>query len=123
MTGHVEDDDILITDKNAQAVVDKLFGESNTGRPKIALQLYLYGKFARNGILHEGEKVVNSIYSTAKLLTTPLPDVEENETFVDLMDEKVHAVLTEIADTSIPWKRTCDKKLCAMCDFRSICGR
>lgn len=122
-TGHVEDDDILITDKNAQTVVDKLFGESNTGRPKIALQLYLYGKFARNGILREGEKVVNSIYSTAKLLTNPLPDVEENETFVNLVDEKVHTTLAEIADTSIPWKRTCDKKLCAMCDFRSICGR
>lgn len=122
-TGHVEKDDILINDDNAQAVADKLFGPSNTGRPKIALQLYLYDQFAHEGLLHPGEKVINSIYSTAKLLTTSLPDVEESAAFSDTVKQKLHETLSEIADTSIPWKRTEDKHVCAMCDFRSICGR
>lgn len=122
-TGHVEDDDILINDNNAQAVTDKLFGESNTGRPKIALQLYLYDQFAHNAIVRSGEKVINSIYSTSKLLTKPLPDVEESAEFSQKVGEKLSSLLAEIADTSIPFRRTKDKHICAMCDFRSICGR
>jgi len=122
-TGHVEDDDLLINDSNAEAVVEKLFGESNTGRPKIALQMFLYDLFAHESILHEGEKVINSIYSTAKLLTRPLPDVEESPAFSDLVKERLHTTLAEIADTSVPWRRTSDKHVCSMCDFRSICGR
>lgn len=122
-TGHVEDDDIKITDANAASVTDKLFGESNIGRPKIALQMYLYGRFAHESIVHPGETVVNSIYSTSRLLTTPLPDVEESVEFTRLVDERLSGLLGEIADTNIPFRRTCDKKTCAMCDFRSICGR
>ena len=122
-TGKVEDEDILITDSNARGVTDKLFGEVNTGRPKIALQLYLYDQFAHDGLLRSGETVVNSIYSTARLLTSPLPDVPESPSFSELVRERLHDTLTEIADTSIPWKRTADKHLCSLCDFCSICGR
>lgn len=123
-TGHVEDDDININDGNAEGIVEKLFGEVNTGRPKIALQLHLYGQFAHDGgIVREGEKVVNSIYSTARLLTKPLKDVEESPAFSEMVKERLHGVLSEIADTSVPWKRTQDKHVCAICDFRSICGR
>ena len=123
-TGHVEDEDINITDNNAQAVVDKLFGPVNSGRPKIALQLYLYGQFARKGrLVGDNEVVVNSIYSTGKNLTTPLRDVCESPEFGRLMKDRLHGLLTEIADTSLPFKRTQDKHVCEMCDFRSICGR
>ena len=85
--------------------------------------MYLYGVFAHKDILHGDEKLVNSIYSTAKLLTEPLPDVQESPAFSEMVKERLHGVLTEIADTNIPWKRTQDKHVCAMCDFRSICGR
>lgn len=122
-TGKVENDDLLINDANAEAVAEKLFGDQAYGRPKIALQLFLYDYFAKNGVVRDGEKVVNSIYSTAKLLTKPLPDVEECEAFSRIVKEKLEAKLAEISDTSIPWKRTCDKKVCQMCDFRTICGR
>lgn len=122
-TGHVEDDDILITDSNAQEVVDKLFGEVNTGRPKIALQLFLYGLFAHESVVRQNETVVNSIYSTAKVLTTPLPDVPESPSFTELVRQRLGEKLNEVSDLSVPWKRTCDKKVCAICDFRSICGR
>ena len=122
-TGKVEDDDLLINDNNAEAVAEKLFGDTAYGRPKIALQLFLYDHFAKNGVVRQGEKVVNSIYSTAKLLTKPLPDVEECESFSEIVKEKLTEKLDEIKDTSVPWKRTCDKKVCQMCDFRAICGR
>lgn len=122
-TGHVEDDDIHINDSNASAVVDKLFGESNNGRPKIALQMFLYGLFAHEGIIRDGEQVVNSIYSTAKLMTNPLPDVPESEEFKRLVEEKLHGTLAEISDIGTPWKKTQDRHVCAMCDFCSICGR
>lgn len=122
-TGKVEDDDILISDSNAQSVVEKLFGDNPSGRPKIALQMYLYGRFAHDGLLHPGEKLVNSIYSTARLMRKPLPDVPESPVFTQMVDERLHGILAEIADTSTPWKRTCDKHVCEKCDFRSICGR
>lgn len=122
-TGHVENDDIMISEKNAQSVVEKLFGESNYNRPKIALQLYLYGVFAKQGIVKPGEMVVNSIYSTARLMTDPLPDVEECGAFTEKMQEGVKNTLAQITDLSVPWKRTSDKHICSTCQFRSICGR
>ena len=122
-TGHVENDDIVITAKNAESVADKLFGESNTGRPKIALQMYLYGVFAHKNILRQGETVVNSVYSVGKLLTTPLPDMPECPEFTTNVDGRLKALLDEIADTAIPFRRTEDKFTCEHCDFRDICGR
>lgn len=122
-TGHVENDDILITDGNAEAVAEKLFGESNTGRPKIALQLFLYDTFAREGIVRDEETVVNSIYSTSRLLTDPLPDVPESKEFREKAGEGLKKLLREIADTSVPWKHTCDRSICEYCGFRTICGR
>ena len=41
-TGRVEEEDIHITDDNAEEVIAKLFGEKSAKRPKIALQLFLY---------------------------------------------------------------------------------
>ena len=122
-TGHVEDEDINITDDNAVEVADKLFGESNVGRPQIALQMWLYDKFAATGLLRPGEKLVNSIYATNGLLTNPLPDMPESPAFIQEVDGRIKLMLEEIADTNRPWTRTSDKKSCATCDFRAICGR
>ena len=123
-TGHVEDEDIRIDGGNAAAVVEKLFGESNVGRPKIALQLFLYDEFVHDmAVVGDGGTVVNAIYSTARLLTTPLPEVTECTEFKDLVREKLRETLREIADTNVPWKRTEDRRTCSMCPFRAICGR
>ena len=122
-TGKVEDEDLLITDDNAAAVVDKLFGESNSGRPKIALQLYIYGLFAHADPQLRGQKVFNSIYSTARLFTDALPDVPESPVFTRLMEERLQGMLSQMTDPSIPFYRTEDRKTCAICDFKNICGR
>ncbi len=122
-TGMVEDEDVFISDSNAESIAEKIFGESNTARPKIALQMYLYDRLAKKKILHSGEAVVNSVYSAGKLLTSPLPEVPENGAFDNAVETKLKETLSEIADTSIPFKRTTDTHVCAMCDFRAICGR
>ena len=62
-TGKVEQEDIDITDDNAAVVVDKLFGPTNNGRPKIALQLYMYGLLTQEMPTLKDRPVVNSIYS------------------------------------------------------------
>ena len=122
-TGKVEDDDILITDDNAAAVADKLFGESNKGRPGIALQLFIYGLLAHADPALKGEAIVNSIYSTAHLFTGPLQDMPESPEFSRIVREKLSALLKEIADVSVPFRRTRETDTCQWCDFKAICGR
>ena len=122
-TGKVEDDDLLITDQNAAGVVEKLFGDSNSGRPKIALQLFVYGLFAHADPKLKGARVLNSIYSTGRLYTGALPDVAESPEFIRLVREKLRDMLLEMTDVNVPFRRTGDAKTCAICDFKNICGR
>ena len=122
-TGKVEDNDLLITDENAAAVVEKLFGPSNTGRPKIALQLFVYDLFAHELPQSRGCRIVNSIYSTARLYTEALPDMPESPEFGRLMRERLRQTLAEMVNPDIPFLRTKEMKTCAVCDFKTICGR
>ena len=122
-TGKVEENDIMITDQNASAVADKLFGESNTGRPKIALQMFIYGLLAEADSALRGQTIVNSIYSTGRLFTTPVQDMEQSREFFELVKERLKGLLEEITDTSVPFRRTDDEATCKWCDFKAICGR
>lgn len=122
-TGKVEDDDILITDANAASVADKLFGESNKGRPGIALQLFIYGLLAHSDSALKGQGIVNSIYSTAHLFTGPLKDMPESPEFSRIVRDKLSSLLKEIADVSVPFRRTKETDTCEWCDFKAICGR
>jgi len=119
----VEDDDILITDDNAAAVAEKLFGTSNKGRPGIALQLFIYGLLAAADPALSGNTIVNSIYSTGRLYTEPLKDMPVSPVFTSIASEKLRAMLAEITDTSIPWTRTTETDTCSWCDFKDLCGR
>ena len=122
-TGKVQEEDLMISDDNAAAVVDKLFGPNNQARPKIALQLFLYGLFAHDAKDLAGMKLVNAIYSTSWLYTRDLPEVRESAEFTRLMKERLTQLLQEITDPAVPFSRTSDLKTCEHCDFRSICGR
>ena len=122
-TGKVEDNDILITDANATAVVDKLFGPSNAGRPKIALQLFLYGLLAQNYPELKGRPVVNSIYSASRMFTDPLPDCPQSGEFVRLTRDRLKELLKEMVDPAVPFRRTGELSTCEYCDFKMICGR
>ena len=122
-TGKVTDEDFLITDANAPEVVDKLFGADNAKRPKIALQLYLYDRMVADHPDCRRSRIVNSIYQTSRLFVRDVESVAMGGTFQTLMEERLHALLAEIADTSVPFSRTEDLKTCEWCDFKNICGR
>ena len=122
-TGRVEEADILITDENAADVVEKLFGPVNAGRPKIALQLYIYGLFAHADKRLQGLQVVNSIYSTEHLYTGALPDMPESSEFARLMRERLRGLLEEMTDVAVPFRRTQEVRTCSYCNFKDICGR
>ena len=123
-TGHVSDEDLLIDDANAASVVSALFGPDNLKRPKIALQLFLYDHMV--GSVMPGPdraSLVNSIYSTARLYSKPLPDVPVSAEFCRLAMDGLHALLTEIVDLSTSFRRTTEPKTCEWCDFKAICGK
>ena len=122
-TGKVEEDDIHITDENAATVVDKLFGPVNKHRPKIALQLFLYDMFAHADASLAGKTLVNSIYSTGRLYTGALPDCPESAEFSRLTRARLKAMLSEMTDVSVPFRRTEERDTCTWCDFKNICGR
>ena len=122
-TGKVEQDDIDITDDNAADVVEKLFGPTNNGRPKIALQLYMYGLLTQESADLRGRPVVNSIYSVSRLFTEPLEDRPANAEFARLTRERLKDLFAEMTDPSVPFSRTEERSTCEYCDFKMICGR
>ena len=122
-TGKVEQEDIDIDDGNAEAVVEKLFGPTNAGRPKIALQLFIYGLLVKEVDNLRDRPVVNSIYSVSRLFTDPLEDRPANAEFARLTRERLKDLLAEMTDPSVPFRRTEELKTCAYCDFKMICGR
>ncbi|MBQ0149200.1 MAG: PD-(D/E)XK nuclease family protein [Bacteroidales bacterium] len=122
-TGKVEDADIHINDSNASEVVEKLFGQDNSKRPKIALQLFLYDRFVRSLSRFGDCDLVNSIYQTSGLFVNPVEDVPVSEAFCALTEERLAAMLDEIADVRIPFRRTDDPDTCKWCDFKMLCGR
>ena len=122
-TGKVEQDDIDITDDNAADVVEKLFGPTNNGRPKIALQLFMYGLLTQEQEQLRGRPVVNSIYSVSRLFTEPLEDRPANAEFARLTRERLKDLFAEMTDPSVPFRRTEERKTCEYCDFKMICGR
>ena len=122
-TGRVEDEDIHITDGNAAGVVEKLFGPSNQGRPKIALQLFIYGLLAQEYPALKGRPVVNSVYSVSRLFTQPLEDCPESPEFSRLTRVRLKELLEEMVNPSVPFRRTQEQATCSYCDFKMICGR
>ena len=122
-TGKVEQDDIDITDDNAAQVVDKLFGPTNNGRPKIALQLFMYGLLTQERADLKDRPVVNSIYSVSRLFTEPLEDRPASAGFARLTRDRLKDLLAEMTDPSVPFRRTEERKTCEYCDFKTICGR
>ena len=122
-TGRVEDRDIHIDDDNAEAVAEKLFGLSDQGRPKIALQLFLYDRFADTAPDLAGKAVHNVIYAASRLFTGTVEEVPLSEVFANEVEDRLGTVLSEMVDPEIPFRRTSELHSCKNCDFKMICGR
>ena len=122
-TGKVLDDDQNINDGNAEAIAESIFAPDIKDRPKIALQFFIYDMLLEGRPEAEGRKIWNSVYSTSSLfkeapLTMPL-----NEVFYKAVSERLAALLDEMYDVDVPFRRTEDAKVCEYCDFKNICGR
>lgn len=122
-TGKVEDKDVDINDDNAVRTAEELFGENNEKRPRIAFQIFLYDILTRNDPDVKGSVVVNSIYQPAVLFKEGVRNVPMCDKFNEEVLERLHKVLGELTDTSVPWRRTDEEKTCSWCDFKMICGR
>jgi len=121
-TGTVKDDDINITDKNAGKVVGKLFGDKNSVRPKIALQLFVYDLLVHSE-LGDGVTLENAIYSPADLFTDPVQSYPLSPLFVSGVKEKLLDTLREMTDPEVPFRHCDDGSTCDKCDFKNLCGR
>lgn len=122
-TGKVTDDDFNISDDNAATVVEALFGDDNSKRPKIALQLYIYDVFAKRMEECRGKQILNSIYQTNSLFVQGVRQVELSPRFCELMKPRLEGLIAEILDPEVEFNRTGDSKTCGWCDFKQICGR
>lgn len=122
-TGKVEDDELNINDNNAIRIACECFAPKNytTGWPKIAIQLFLYDKFAAE--LYPGKQLYNSIYQTSRLFTEPVEQVPVSKVFMERMEEHMKACLKDMQNCSFEWERTLDDNNCKYCDFKLICGK
>ncbi|MBO4595945.1 MAG: PD-(D/E)XK nuclease family protein [Bacteroidales bacterium] len=122
-TGHVTDEEMALSDQNADKVVKALFAKDkkNKDRPGIALQIYIYDRMMDKD--RNGRKVLNSIYHTSRLFSEGVRTSEPNGVFESLIETRLTETLDEIRDISTPWRRTVEKDNCKFCDFKTICGR
>ena len=122
-TGKVLEDDENINDANAEEIADKIFHPDMKNWPKIALQFHVYDMLVQSRPEVRGRRISNCVYSTARLFKEPPVTVPMNARFHDAVSERLEALLAEMYDTSVPFRRTDDEKTCSYCDFRMICGR
>lgn len=122
-TGKVLPDDEDIHDGNAEDVADSIFEQDIEDRPKIALQFYIYDMLLRQNGADEGLSICNSVYSTAHLFKDPPKTVPLNDIFYDSVTRHLEALLDQMCNVDVPFRRTEDEKACAYCDFKTICGR
>ena len=120
-TGRVLDTEYDITDDNAAQVVEALFAPETDKRPKIALQLYLYDVIVEKHF--KFRELRNAIYKPSKLFVSPIKDSVRSEFFCSLMREFLSSLLAELTDPAVDFALTDDRRRCAYCDFRMICGR
>ena len=122
-TGKVLEDDENIHDGNAEEIAEKIFNPDMKNWPKIALQFYIYDMLVQSRPEVRGREICNCVYSTAHLFKEPPVPVPMNRKFYETVSEKLEAMLAQMYDTSVPFRRTDDEKTCSYCDFRMICGR
>jgi hypothetical protein len=122
-TGRVLEDDQNITDENAEAIADKIFAPDEKERPKIALQFYIYDRLLQEKGEYSGRQLFNCVYSTSSLFNEAPREYPKNECFYNAVSQRLEALLNEMYDLNVPFRRTANADACEYCDFKMICGR
>ena len=112
-----------INPSTAPGVAAAIFGEENKGRPKIALQMFIYDIMVLEDPELKDKVIINSVYQPALLFREDVKNVPMCVEFKDDMMDRLHGLLAEMKDISLPWSRTSDETTCSYCDFKMICGR
>ena len=122
-TGRVLEDDQNINDGNAEMIADKIFAKDEKERPKIALQFYMYDLLLQDRPECAGKQMFNCVYSTSSLFNEAPRTYPKNECFFKAVTQRLEALLDEMYDVSVPFRRTSNEDVCEYCDFKMICGR
>ena len=122
-TGRVLDDDIFIDDRNAENIAQKIFAPDVKDRPKIALQFFIYDLLVKDRNEAKDRNMCNCVYSTSRLFKELPEAVPVNRTFFDAMSGNLSALLDEMCNPEVGFRRTEDEHVCGYCDFKTICGR
>ncbi|MBR2064210.1 MAG: PD-(D/E)XK nuclease family protein [Bacteroidales bacterium] len=122
-TGKVLEDDENINDGNAEEIAEKIFHPDMKNWPKIALQFYIYDMLLQSLPMVRGRDIFNCVYSTAHLFKSIPMSVPLNQKFYDAVSSRLEALLNEMYDTSVPFRKAGDENTCSYCDFKMICGR
>ena len=122
-TGRVLEDDQNIHDGNAEAIADKIFAKDEKERPKIALQFWMYDMLLQDKSECTGKQIFNCVYSTSTLFNDTPQVYPKNECFFRAVSQRLEALLEEMYDVNVPFRRTSNEDVCEYCDFKMICGR
>ena len=122
-TGRVLEDDQNIHDGNAEAIADKIFAKDEKERPKIALQFWMYDMLLQDKPECAGKEMFNCVYSTSTLFNEAPQVYPKNECFFKAVSQRLEALLEEMYDVNVPFRRTSNEDVCEYCDFKMICGR
>jgi hypothetical protein len=119
----VLEDDQNIHDGNAEAIADKIFAKDEKERPKIALQFWMYDMLLQDKPECAGKEMFNCVYSTSTLFNEAPQVYPKNECFFKAVSQRLEALLEEMYDVNVPFRRTSNEDVCEYCDFKMICGR
>ncbi len=93
-------------------------------RDKVDLQLFLYERLISQDGPVKGNHLVNSVYHLSRMFVEKIENEEMDTDRKAEMEARLETVLSELADPSIPFRRTDDVKYtCSYCEFKMICGR
>ena len=122
-TGRVLEDDQNIHDGNAEAIAVKIFAKDEKERPKIALQFWMYDMLLQDRKECADKQMFNCVYSTSALFNEAPKTYQKNECFFKEVSKHLEALLEEMYDVNVPFRRTDNETACEYCDFKMICGR
>lgn len=122
-TGKVLDDDIDIREDNALDIAEKIFAEDVKDRPKIAFQFYMYDLLLQGRAEIKGRRLYNCVYSTSRIFNELPEAVPVQSGFFNAVSERLKALLEQMCDPEVNFRRTSDEHICEYCDFKTICGR
>ena len=114
--------EIITSDADRKMVIVSAPGKRFDGDTKITDLLYLCKTHIEHNLPYE--QLFQVVCDRFRVTEVNLGvTVDLNETFYAEMTESLAALLDEMYDTSVPFRRTCDETLCGYCDFKNICGR